>query len=1130
MGLPKLISSVLLLMFCVSCNENYHLNLDGATATDAKLSLPFSVLGETSIVGSCFPDGSTVTVSSEDFDASNPGPVSCPCVAGRFDCGIVRISGTGPNGSKPKFKVEVEDPNGNTNAGEQTVPVPAVDLVHQVDIEVGEATTLTGACNIEGATVELSSADMSPASASCTCANEVFSCGPVTFSGTGPNGAMPVVVTTMTDPNTAIVVTDQDTLNINLFVELNTSFTFTPSSTLQVLPSNMGSCAPSGADVSLAATPAASMVTSPAACSCNAGVIDCSSVSVVINSADFTLTPNVSNGGSSLAGSASPVDVPAAISIDPFTGDLVDGDAVTLTGSCSVPGSIIALTIPSNVDLSSGSSPVACSCPASGSFDLSSAECGSITLTANTSGGSLAVGATITDSDGDTGSDSKNLEATVRDADGDGVPDAVDVDDDNDGILDTAEAENCIFSTKINASSGTLPDGTTFVTSTTGGSTNILANGDFDLNVSGSNNPEVTVEFSDIVDVSISNTASSVSHGQVWNSASGGNQSSAATTNGGTWTFIQGTVAPPRPGIAINGQIASGLQSNLFVNSNQDWGSITTTDATVVSFRENNFGGVSFTASRSTARSSCIDDKDGDIVANGKDLDSDNDGISDLTESGFVFVDADSNSDGSITKAESLAWLQANIDPTIANGDANNDGLIDIYDASVNTNLTGGTFGTDPIDTNLDDTKNFLDLDSDGDTIPDATEARATADYVAYPATIDDAADSDDDGVLDIYDDLAGFGSTDSSFIAGTNTANADGDDTTDTVPDYLDLDSDDDGINDQAEAGPIATAPSYTDPDGSVNDPLGSSDGLENDGTELTFRKFTCAATPSATLANQIIYTFSGSDQIFDPSTLPSKLCWIKIKAWGAGGGGDPTSGSTRSRGGAGGYAELNYDQTNFPGTGTLTIVVGEGGKANGNVGTYGGGGMGGPRSGSESGGAGGGLSGVFFKSFATVSSDSDILIIAGAGGGGGSRNSFSDIAGVGGGLVGGDALSAGGGKGGTQTAGGLSAGRDSNPPTTVSGFLFGAPGATNTFGGGGGGSGYYGGGSGGFLGGDEKNGGGGSGFITPSSAVFSSSFQSGLGQAPGNSTDPLVLGGLGRGGNPLQNGGNGLVVVEWE
>lgn len=103
-------------------------------------------------------------------------------------------------------------------------------------------------------------------------------------------------------------------------------------------------------------------------------------------------------------------------------------------------------------------------------------------------------------------------------------------------------------------------------------------------------------------------------------------------------------------------------------------------------------------------------------------------------------------------------------------------------------------------------------LDSDADGIPDATEARASADYIAYPPTIDDTADSDDDGILDMYDSdgaaVAGvttFGSTATGFKAGTNTPNDDSDDS-DSIPDYLDTDSDGDGIldSDPDESGTI--------------------------------------------------------------------------------------------------------------------------------------------------------------------------------------------------------------------------------------------------------------------------------------------------------------------------------------
>lgn len=58
--------------------------------------------------------------------------------------------------------------------------------------------------------------------------------------------------------------------------------------------------------------------------------------------------------------------------------------------------------------------------------------------------------------------------------------------------------------------------------------------------------------------------------------------------------------------------------------------------------------------------------------------------------------------------------------------------------------------------------------------------------------------------------------------FGGSFTApNIDADDTSDSTPDYLDDDSDGDGLLDSAEAGVIATVPTFADPDGSVNAPL---------------------------------------------------------------------------------------------------------------------------------------------------------------------------------------------------------------------------------------------------------------------------------------------------------------------
>ena len=116
-------------------------------------------------------------------------------------------------------------------------------------------------------------------------------------------------------------------------------------------------------------------------------------------------------------------------------------------------------------------------------------------------------------------------------------------------------------------------------------------------------------------------------------------------------------------------------------------------------------------------------DTDGDGVVDRFDLDSDNDGIADLVESGFANVSADADNNGSISVLESSLSAGGTGDSTDA------DGLMDVFTASI---------GTTPVDSEAtpDGLPDFQDLDSDGDSVPDATEARASADYVAYPATI----------------------------------------------------------------------------------------------------------------------------------------------------------------------------------------------------------------------------------------------------------------------------------------------------------------------------------------------------------------------------------------------------------
>lgn len=92
----------------------------------------------------------------------------------------------------------------------------------------------------------------------------------------------------------------------------------------------------------------------------------------------------------------------------------------------------------------------------------------------------------------------------------------------------------------------------------------------------------------------------------------------------------------------------------------------------------------------------CTLDTDGDGIPNSLDLDSDNDGIPDVVEAGLP----DKNGDGMVD------------DPALI-----------------------GSVGAPP-DTDGDKVFNFLDLDSDGDGIPDNVEAQTTTGYVAPPGKV----------------------------------------------------------------------------------------------------------------------------------------------------------------------------------------------------------------------------------------------------------------------------------------------------------------------------------------------------------------------------------------------------------
>lgn len=203
-------------------------------------------------------------------------------------------------------------------------------------------------------------------------------------------------------------------------------------------------------------------------------------------------------------------------------------------------------------------------------------------------------------------------------------------------------------------------------------------------------------------------------------------------------------------------------------------------------------------------------DNDGDGVVNAHDTDSDNDGIPDVLEA----LGTDANNDGFIdgfTDTDTDGFSDA------VDGDVGNDGTAE---------NTGGALiitGPDPdadgipnswIGANADGTgiPNSFDLDSDGDGIPDVEEAGIAHNIGEALAT----------GALGAN----GWSSTVDALVTLTLT-NSD----SDSYPNYLDIDSDNDGITDNVEGQLTNT---YKLPTGNDTDGDGIDDEYDHDNNIL--------------------------------------------------------------------------------------------------------------------------------------------------------------------------------------------------------------------------------------------------------------------------------------------------------
>ncbi len=476
----------------------------------------------------------------------------------------------------------------------------------------------------------------------------------------------------------------------------------------------------------------------------------------------------------------------------------------------------------------------------------------------------------------------------AADNDADGVPDGEDIDDDNDGVVDKDEGDGSLidpggfdditglsFGNNIGQSiSPWTGVGTTNVVNVdgTGGSTYGAGGPEVDARGGAGNYYDISSGSGYIYKTFTLSSASLVTYSGYFSARDG-------LTGTGDITIHSGTG---------NGGAVVSTTGTLSTNNNTSWTFLSRSvylTAGTYSFVVNLGDPMNFDEGGVVIHT----DTDNDGVFDRFDLDSDNDGIADIVEAGGTNSDGDGKVD-TFTDTDGDGYANT-FDPDnggtrLVNPDTDNDGNSDIVDldsdgdglhdivesggtdsngngeADSSTDTDGDgfadTYDTDNSGTNLadpdtdsDGNPNRADIDSDADGIPDNIELQTTAAFVAPTGT-----DTDGDGIDDRYDlDCAPCGGVTGDTLSPTNTDGADN-------ADYLDTDSDNDGITDLVEGydtdynDVVDTSPSGADAD---------SDGMDNsydgDGAGAT--------------------NASGADNGQTPSSFPDTYTATSERSW---------------------------------------------------------------------------------------------------------------------------------------------------------------------------------------------------------------------------------------------------------
>ncbi|HWR94278.1 MAG TPA: LamG-like jellyroll fold domain-containing protein, partial [Flavobacterium sp.] len=239
-------------------------------------------------------------------------------------------------------------------------------------------------------------------------------------------------------------------------------------------------------------------------------------------------------------------------------------------------------------------------------------------------------------------------------------------------------------------------------------------------------------------------------------------------------------------------------------------------------------------------------DSDQDGIVNILDLDDENDGIPDIEEAGFKMY---SNNSSTMDKSNPASWK-----------DVNGNGMNDYID----TIIANGTYSIP--NTDGDSVLDYLDLDSDNDTLFDVDEAGLlNGDGDINGDGKGDGIDTDSDGILDLYDNASFFGT---NYRAYTNDSDANG------TPNYKQLDSNSDGIND------IKTS-LYGSFDANNDGKIDGSGDIDKDGITDTFDTNTSTWGSPRNLNRKMYLDFDGRNDYAQGNSVLNGLTEASIMAF---------------------------------------------------------------------------------------------------------------------------------------------------------------------------------------------------------------------------------------------------------